>query len=100
MTSSFHGRTIGALSVGVIKIINLILAPSLESKVFEFNNSRHLKKLINKRTVAIIIEFIQGDGGINIFQKILQKLSKRYVKKNLINSRQIQGMEELGKICL
>ena len=34
------------------------------------------KNLVNKKTVAIIIEFVQGDGGINICSKNFAKAIK------------------------
>ena len=47
MTSSFHGRTIGALSVGSNKNYKSNIGPVPgKVKFCEFNNSKHLKKLI------------------------------------------------------
>ena len=70
MTSSFHGRTIGALSVGSNKAYKTNIGPVPgKVKFCKFNDSKNLKQLINKKTLAIIIEFIQGDGGINICSK-------------------------------
>ncbi len=85
MTSSFHGRTIGALSVGSNKNYKSNIGPVPgKVKFCEFNDSKHLKKLINKKTVAIIIEFIQGDGGINICSKEFAKTIKEICKKRKI----------------
>ena len=71
MTSSFHGRTIGALSVGSNKKYKTDIGPVPgKVKFCKFNDVSHLKKLVNKKTIAIIIEFIQGDGGINILSLI------------------------------
>ena len=88
MTSSFHGRTIGALSVGSNKNYKSRIGPVPgKVKFCEFNNSSHLKKLINKKTVAIIIEFVQGDGGINICTKEFAKTIKEICKKRKFTNR-------------
>ena len=102
MTSSFHGRTIGALSVGSNKNYKSKIGPIPgRVKFCEFNNSNHLKKLINKKTIAIIIEFVQGDGGINICSQEFAKTIKEICKKTkiLLIADEIQGgIGRTGKI--
>ena len=102
MTSSFHGRTIGALSVGSnINYKSKIGPIPGKVKFCEFNNSNHLKKLINKKTIAIIIEFVQGDGGINICSQEFAKTIKQICKKTqiLLIADEIQGgIGRTGKI--
>ena len=102
MTSSFHGRTIGALSVGSNKKYKSNIGPVPgKVKFCKFNDSKNLKKLINKKTLAIIIEFIQGDGGINICNKEFAKSIKDICKKKdiLLIADEIQGgIGRTGKI--
>ena len=102
MTSSFHGRTIGALSVGSNKAYKSNIGPVPGKVRFcNFNDSKNLKKLINKKTLAIIIEFIQGDGGINICSKEFAKTIKEICKKRkiLLIADEIQGgIGRTGKI--
>ena len=102
MTSSFHGRTIGALSLGSNKKYKTDIGPVPgKVKFCEFNNSKDLKKLINKKTAAIIIEFIQGDGGINICSKEFARTIKDICKnkKILLIADEIQaGIGRTGKI--
>ena len=102
MTSSFHGRTIGALSVGSNKNYKSKIGPVPgKVKFCEFNNSSHLKKLVNKKTVAIIIEFVKGDGGINICTEEFAKTIKEICKKTkiLLIADEIQGgIGRTGKI--
>jgi len=102
MTSSFHGRTIGALSVGSNKNYKSKIGPVPgKVKFCEFNNSSHLKKLVNKKTVAIIIEFVQGDGGINICTEEFAKTIKEICKKTkilLIADESQGGIGRTGKI--
>ena len=102
MSSSFHGRTIGALSVGSNKKYKSNIGPVPgKVKFCQFNNSKNLKKLINNKTLAIIIEFVQGDGGINIcnkeFAKTIKEICKR--RKVLLIADEIQGgIGRTGKI--
>ena len=102
MTSSFHGRTIGALSVGSNKKYKSNIGPVPgKVKFCKFNDVSHLKKLVNKKTVAIIIEFVQGDGGINICSKKFAKAIKEICKnrKILLIGDEIQGgIGRTGKI--
>ena len=102
MTSSFHGRTIGALSVGSNKKYKSNIGPVPgKVKFCKFNDVSHLKKLVNKKTVAIIIEFVQGDGGINICSKNFAKAIKEICKnkKILLIGDEIQGgIGRTGKI--
>ena len=102
MTSSFHGRTIGALSVGSNKKYKTDIGPVPgKVKFCKFNDVSHLKKLVNKKTIAIIIEFIQGDGGINICSKTFAKAIKDICKnkKILLIGDEIQGgIGRTGKI--
>ena len=102
MTSSFHGRTIGALSVGSNRAYKSDIGPVPGKVNFcKFNNSKNLKQLINKKTLAIIIEFIQGDGGINICNKEFAKTIKEICKKKkiLLIADEIQGgIGRTGKI--
>ncbi|MDB3863724.1 aminotransferase class III-fold pyridoxal phosphate-dependent enzyme [Alphaproteobacteria bacterium] len=102
MTSSFHGRTIGALSLGSNKQYKSNIGPVPgKVKFCQFNDSKNLIKLINKKTLAIIIEFIQGDGGINICSKEFAKTIKEICKKKkiLLIADEIQGgIGRTGKI--
>ena len=102
MTSSFHGRTIGALSVGSNKAYKTNIGPVPgKVKFCKFNDSKNLKQLINKKTLAIIIEFIQGDGGINICSRDFAKTIKDICKKRkvLLIADEIQGgIGRTGKV--
>ena len=103
MTSSFHGRTLGALSLGYNKTYKSNIGPIPGDVIFcNFNNSDDLKKKINpNKTAAIIIEFIQGDGGVNIctkeFAKTIDTVCKKY--KIILIADEIQaGVGRTGKM--
>lgn len=67
---SFHGRTMGALSAtGQAKLWEGF-EPLLPDFIFaEFNNLESVKSVINENVCAILVEPIQGEGGIHIATK-------------------------------
>lgn len=65
MENSFHGRTAGALAVtGQIKYQKdfMPLMPGVKST--KFNDIQDFKSKINENTCAVILEPVQGEGGI------------------------------------
>jgi acetylornithine aminotransferase len=64
-SNAFHGRTMGALSIMDKQQYRDGYGPFLANcSVAEFNNPAELRKAVNKNTAAVILEFIQGEGGI------------------------------------
>jgi len=62
---SFHGRTLGALSVtGNAKYREPFISDNVSVKFAEYNNIDSVKALLSDKTCAIILETIQGEGGI------------------------------------
>ena len=61
---SFHGRTIGSLAAGGPDKLESFNTTVSGFKHIEFGNHDLLKKEINENTAAIIIEPLQGEGGI------------------------------------
>lgn len=65
MDHSFHGRSMGALSVTGNNHYQDPFKPLIGGIQFaEFNNLNSVKALVNKKTCAIIMETVQGEGGI------------------------------------
>jgi predicted acetylornithine/succinylornithine family transaminase len=67
LTGSFHGRTYGAVTLtGKEKYTRGFepLLPGIDHIIF--NDIEDLKRKVQKNTAAIFIEFIQGEGGINV----------------------------------
>jgi acetylornithine/N-succinyldiaminopimelate aminotransferase len=65
MNHSFHGRSMGALSITGTKKYRDAFEPLIGGVVFaEYNNLSSVKELIQKNTCAIIMETVQGEGGI------------------------------------
>ena len=65
MKHSFHGRSIGALSVTGNKHYQEPFEPLMPGVKFaEYNNLESVKELVTDKTCAVIMETVQGEGGI------------------------------------
>jgi len=63
--NSFHGRTLATLTATGQKKFQKGFAPLPAGfRYAKFNDIGSVKKLINKKTVAIMVEPVQGEGGI------------------------------------
>ncbi len=65
---SFHGRTIGALSVTHKSIYRDPFMPpvSSETTFVPYSNAEAVRQAISGNTAAVILEPVQGEGGVNI----------------------------------
>ncbi|MDR3281830.1 MAG: aspartate aminotransferase family protein [Endomicrobium sp.] len=84
--NSFHGRTIATLSATGQKKFHEYLVPLQKEFVFaEFGNINSVKRFINDKTVAVIIEPVQGEGGIvPSDKKFLKELRTVCCENNLL----------------
>ena len=65
MRNSFHGRSIGALSVTGTEHYREPFEPLMGGVRFaDFNDLESVKEQVNEKTCAIIVETVQGEGGI------------------------------------
>lgn len=65
MEHSFHGRSLGALSVTGNRHYQEPFEPLMPGVRFaKFNDLESVKALINEKTCAILFETVQGEGGI------------------------------------
>ncbi len=63
---SFHGRTLGSLAATGQDKIKEEFSPLLPGfKHVEFNNIEALKEAISPQTCGILLEAVQGEGGVN-----------------------------------
>ena len=78
MNDSFHGRTMASLSATAQKKIHTGFTPLLPGfKYVPFNNIAALKKALTKKTCAVLIEPIQGEGGVNLAQETYLKTLRK-----------------------
>ena len=85
--NSFHGRTIAAISASGSKKMTNGFGPNAPGfDHFSFGDHKKLKKLINsKRTAAIMIEPIMGEGGIKVIPNwCLRELRQLCNKKKIL----------------
>ncbi|MCI5862294.1 MAG: aspartate aminotransferase family protein [Lachnospiraceae bacterium] len=62
---SFHGRSMGALSVTGNKSYQIPFGPLIpDIKFANYNDLDSVKELVTDKTCAIILETVQGEGGI------------------------------------
>lgn len=67
MENSFHGRSIGAVSVTGHDSYREPFEPLLPGVRFaQFNDLESVKAQVNDKTCAIMLEPLQGEGGINV----------------------------------
>ena len=63
---SFHGRTFGAMSATGQDKVRQGFGPLLETfRTIPFNNVEQLESAIDDEVAAIMLEVIQGEGGVN-----------------------------------
>ncbi|MCB1839966.1 MAG: aspartate aminotransferase family protein, partial [Alphaproteobacteria bacterium] len=77
--NSFHGRTYGSASVTEKRMSQPFFGPYIEGVHFAtFNDLSSVKALVSDKTAAIIVEPVQGEGGLTpadpAFLKGLRKL--------------------------
>ncbi|KGI56307.1 aspartate aminotransferase family protein [Campylobacter sp. MIT 97-5078] len=101
MKHSFHGRTLGALSLTANEKYQKPFKPLVRGiKFAEFNNFESVRAKLNEKTCAIVLESVQGEGGINPAQKpFYEALRKLCDEKDiLLIADEIQcGMGRSGK---
>jgi len=102
LTDSFHGRTYGSLSITGREKYREGFEPFLpDTCITRFNDVNSLEKLTSAETLAVVVEFVQGEGGVNLvsdeFVSALRELRKQY--GFLLIADEIQtGMGRTGKL--
>ena len=68
--SSFHGRTTGSVTLTGNPHYQEAFGPLMNGvKYATFNDLQSVKELINDKTAAIIVEPVQGEGGVHVCTK-------------------------------
>ena len=85
MKNSFHGRTMGSLSATEQRKYHAGFKPLLPGfKHIPFNDIYAAEQAISSRTCAIIVEPVQGEGGVNVADKKYFKALNKICKKNKV----------------
>lgn len=102
MKHSFHGRTMGALALTGNAHYQEPFGPMIPGiKYAEFNNLDSVKALVDEKTCAIILEPVQGEGGIYPAEKeFMEGIRKICDEKDILMiCDEIQcGMGRTGKM--
>jgi acetylornithine/N-succinyldiaminopimelate aminotransferase len=102
MEGSFHGRTLATLTATAQEKYHKGYAPLVPGfKYVPFNDIEAVRKAIDSKTCAILIEPIQGEGGVNIpsegYLKALREICD--TNKILLVFDEVQvGMGRTGKL--
>jgi len=102
-TNAFHGRTYGALSLMDRPKYRDGFGPFLDGcSALPFNDPAALRAAVDQSTAAIMLEFIQGEGGIRPvteeFVRTVRELRERY--GFLVIADEVQsGAGRTGRFC-
>ena len=83
LTNGFHGRTFGSLSLTDREKYRIGFEPFLPGiSRISFNDTNDLIGKIDDNTAGVFVEFIQGEGGVNVlsndFVSTLSDLKKKF----------------------
>jgi len=99
---SFHGRTMAAISATGQEKVRQGFAPHLEGfRYAPFDDLAATEAAISERTIAIMVEPIQGEGGVNVPQPGYLKGLRDLCDRNgllLILDEVQTGMGRTGKL--
>lgn len=100
--NSFHGRTLATLTLTGQKKHRQGFEPLPSGfKTVPFNDIVAIEKAVSDKTVAIIVELIQGEGGINVTTREYIRFLRRFCTKKdilLIFDEVQTGMGRTGKM--
>ena len=86
LNNSFHGRTLATIFASNSKKATEGFGPKVDGfDHFDFANHKGLERSITKKTAAIMVETIMGEGGIKVIPDYcLKGLRKLCNKKNIL----------------
>jgi len=102
MRGSFHGRTMGALAATAQERFHKGFEPLVPGfQYVPFNDVEAVEKAVNEHTCAVLVEPVQGEGGVNIpsdgYLPALRELCDK--RQLLLMLDEIQtGMGRTGKL--
>ena len=100
--NSFHGRTLATMSASGKEKWKKIYNPKVDGfKWVEFNNIEDIKNSITNNTCAIMLELVQGEGGVIVSDNEYIKEVRKICDENnilLIFDEVQTGMGRLGQM--
>jgi acetylornithine/LysW-gamma-L-lysine aminotransferase len=80
---AFHGRTLGALSTTHNPVYREGFGPLLPGVIFTpYNNSAELEQVVSDKTAAVILEVVQGEGGVHVGTQEFLDTTSRLCRKH------------------
>ena len=101
LRDSFHGRTVTTLSATGQDVFHNYFFPFTEGFKFADADIESVKSLISDKTCAVLIECVQGEGGVNILDKDFVKELRQLCdeKDILLIADEVQtGIGRTGKL--
>lgn len=102
LKNSFHGRTVTTLSATGQDVFHNYFFPFTEGFSYvEAGDMNALKNAVNKNTCAVMLELIQGEGGVNILDKDYVQSLVKFCNANdiLVIVDEVQtGIGRTGKL--
>ena len=84
LENSFHGRTISTLKATGQSKFHQYFGPFPDGFTYA-KDIEDIENKIDKKTIAVMIELIQGEGGVNPFDiKQIQHLAKKLKQKDIL----------------
>jgi acetylornithine/N-succinyldiaminopimelate aminotransferase len=102
MEGSFHGRTMGSLSATAQPKFHKSFEPLLTGfRYVPFNDPDAAEQAVNEHTCAVLVEPVQGEGGVNVpsagYLKALRQLCDRHNILLMLDEVQ-SGMGRTGRL--
>lgn len=102
LKNSFHGRTVTTLSATGQDVFHQYFFPFTEGFVFaDANDTDSVKALVNDKTCAVMMELIQGEGGVMPLEQGFVKDVEKLCRDNdlvLIIDEVQTGVGRTGKL--
>ena len=102
LKNSFHGRTVTTLSATGQDVFHNYFFPFTEGFTYvEAGDINALKNAVNNNTCAVMLELIQGEGGVNILDKDYVQSLVKFCNENdiLVIVDEVQtGIGRTGKL--
>lgn len=102
LKNSFHGRTVTTLSATGQDVFHNYFFPFTEGFSYvEAGDMNALKNAVDKNTCAVMLELIQGEGGVNILDKDYVQSLVKFCNENdiLVIVDEVQtGIGRTGKL--